>query len=104
MMDTIPLYKFYRHKYGDELPSPDNSSGRCGYIMNMYVRPGFRSEGIATDLLKRLIADAEENNCGKIYLETTDMGRCVYIGAGFREMKDMMKYESRESDIWQSDL
>lgn len=77
----------------DEMPSPDNRSGRCGYIMNMYVRPGFRHEGIASGLLQRLIADARAAGCGKIYLETTDMGREVYFGSGFSDMKDMMKYE-----------
>ena len=28
--------------YHDELPSPDNPSGRCAYLMNIYVRSGFR--------------------------------------------------------------
>lgn len=76
----------------DEMPSPDNRSGRCGYIMNMYVRPEFRHRGVATELLRRLVTDARENGCGKIYLETTEMGRSLYAELGFKEMKDMMKY------------
>ncbi|MCM1094573.1 MAG: GNAT family N-acetyltransferase [Lachnospiraceae bacterium] len=77
----------------DELPSPDNHSGRCAYIMNVYVRPAFRHEGVATSILRHLIQEARAGNCGKIYLETTDMGRSVYNEVGFMDMKDMMKYE-----------
>ncbi len=77
----------------DEMPSPDNPSGRCFYIMNMYVRPGFRHEGVAKALLRHLIDEAHRRGCGKIYLETTDMGRRLYAHIGFRDMKDMMIYE-----------
>ena len=76
----------------DEMPSPDNPRGRCGYIMNVYERPEVRHKGIATELLARLIADGEAQGCGKIYLETTDMGRGVYTAIGFREMKNMLTY------------
>lgn len=77
----------------DEMPSPDNETGRCGYIMNIYVRPEYRHRGVATAIIRKLIAVAKERGCGKIYLESTDMGRTVYRGIGFKEMKDMMKYE-----------
>lgn len=30
----------------DELPSPDNPSGHCAYLMNIYVRKNYRSRGI----------------------------------------------------------
>lgn len=79
--------------YYDEMPSPDNPSGRCAYIMNIYVREAFRHEGIATAIIKYLIEAARNSRCGKIYLETTDMGRDVYAAIGFHDMKDMMKYE-----------
>lgn len=77
----------------DEMPSPDNETGRCGYIMNIYVRPEYRHKGVATAIIRRLLTVAKERRCGKIYLETTDMGRAVYRDIGFKEMKDMMKYE-----------
>ncbi len=76
----------------DEMPSPDNPTGRCAYIMNMYVRKEFRREGIATDILKYLISASRDRKCGKIYLETTDMARNVYSDIGFHNMKDLMKY------------
>ena len=76
----------------DELPSPDNTSGKCAYLMNIYVREVFRKHGIAHKIVVRLIEEAKKHNCGKIYLETTADGKPVYTSLGFREMADMMKY------------
>lgn len=75
----------------DELPSPDNPTGRCAYLMNIYVREPFRGHGIAHEIVKRLIAEAKARDCGKIYLETTADGRPVYESLGFRDLPDIMK-------------
>lgn len=75
----------------DELPSPDNPSGRCAYLMNIYVRDEFRNHGIAHRIVSRLIEEAKNRECGKIYLETTADGKPVYTSLGFRDMADMMK-------------
>ena len=29
-----------------EMPSPDNPSGGCAYLMNIYTRPEFRGQGV----------------------------------------------------------
>ncbi|MDE6009587.1 MAG: GNAT family N-acetyltransferase [Muribaculaceae bacterium] len=76
----------------DELPSPDNPSGRCAYLMNIYVRETFRNHGVAHHIVSRLIEESVKQGCGKIYLETTADGKPVYTSLGFREMPDMMKY------------
>lgn len=75
----------------EELPSPDNPSGKCAYLMNIYVRDKFREKGIAHSLVKRLIHEAKIRDCKKIYLETTDAGRPVYASLGFHDLPDMMK-------------
>lgn len=75
----------------EELPSPDNASGRCGYFMNIYVRKSYREQGVAHAIVKKLIEEARKRNCGKIYLETTDDGRPVYASLGFVDLPDMMK-------------
>ena len=76
----------------EELPSSDNTSGKCAYLMNIYVREAFRKQGIAHEIVLRLIEVAKKHNCGKIFLETTADGKPVYTSLGFREMADMMKY------------
>ncbi len=79
----------------EELPSPDNPSGLCAYIMNIYVRERFRNQGVAHHVVSRLIEEAKRRGCGKIYLETTDEGRPVYASLGFSDMPDMMKYKNK---------
>ena len=39
----------------DEMPSPDNPSGRCAYLMNIYVREGHRGEGAGKKIVRYLI-------------------------------------------------
>lgn len=76
----------------EELPSPDNPSGRCAYLMNIYVRPVFRGHGIGHAIVERLVEAARGAGCDKISLETTDAARTLYRSSGFREYKDIMKY------------
>ena len=83
--------------YSNELPSPDNPTGRCAYLMNIYVREPFRNQGIAHKIVARLIDEAKTRECGKIYLETTADGKPVYSSLGFRDMADMMKYYDTEN-------
>ena len=77
----------------DELPSPDNPSGHCAYLMNIYVRKPFRTHGIGHAIVTKLLEAAGGLECGKIYLETTPEGRRVYESLGFHDMRDMMKYD-----------
>lgn len=75
----------------EELPSPDNPLGLCGYLMNIYVRQPCRRRGVADAIISVLIEIARCRNCDKVYLETTEEARQVYHNHGFRQMKDMMK-------------
>lgn len=79
--------------FAEELPSPDNPTGLCAYLMNIYVRAEYRGRGVATNIVRHLISVAESRGCGKIYLETTTEGRPLYQSLGFRDMPDMMKYD-----------
>lgn len=76
----------------EELPSPDNLSGRCAYLMNIYVRKEYRGKGIGHSIVRWLVDYARTAGCGKIYLETTRAARSLYISIGFEDMPDMMKY------------
>ena len=76
----------------EELPSPDNPSGRCAYLMNIYVREEFRSRGVAHAIVRWLVDKARELGCDKIYLETTDMAQSLYKSIGFNDLPGIMKY------------
>lgn len=77
-----------------ELPSPDNPSGQCAYLMNIYVRKAHRNRGVAHKIINHLVEEAISKGCGKIYLETTDMAKSLYRSIGFMPMQNMMKYEN----------
>lgn len=76
----------------EELPSPDNPSGRCAYLMNIYVREEYRRHGIAHSIVHWLVHKAKQLKCGKIWLETTEGARTLYSDIGFRELPGIMKY------------
>lgn len=81
----------------EELPSPDNPSGRCAYLMNIYVRSQHRRKGIGHAVVRWLVDKAIESGCDKIYLETTDGGRPLYKSIGFEELPGMMKYADNKN-------
>lgn len=76
----------------DELPSPDNPSGRCAYLMNIYVRKEYRGHGVGHSIVYWLVKKARQLGCDKIYLETTDGARSLYKDIGFKELPGIMKY------------
>lgn len=76
----------------EELPSPDNPSGKCAYLMNIYVRQPSRGHGIGHKIVHWLVNKALDLNCDKIYLETTDDGRSLYNSIGFKDLPGIMKY------------
>lgn len=76
----------------EELPSPDNPSGRCAYLMNIYVRRECRNHGIGHAIVRWLIEKAKTLGCDKIYLETTMEAKPLYKEIGFIDLPGIMKY------------
>lgn len=74
-----------------EMPSPDNPSGQCAYLMNVYVREEFRGQGIGKAIVKWLVEQAQKRHITKIYLETSKQAKPLYAGLGFTDMPDYMK-------------
>ena len=70
-----------------EMPSPDNPSGWCGYLMNIYTRAAVRGQGIGTKIVRALLDETARRGIHKVYLETTDQARSLYERIGFTEMK-----------------
>ncbi len=73
-----------------EMPSPDNPSGQCAYLMNIYCRSPFRKQGVGEAVIRWLTDQAKERNITKIYLETSKRAKRLYEQIGFCEMEDMM--------------
>ena len=74
-----------------ELPSPDNPTGKCAYLMNIYTRQEYREQGIGKSVVEWLVSYAKNQGITKIYLETSECGRSLYESFGFSDMRDYMK-------------
>lgn len=73
-------------------PTYKNRSGITAYIMNMYTKPGYRNQGIASKLLGYLIEEAKSKGCTKVTLNASDMGRRIYEMYGFKDLQNEMVY------------
>ncbi len=60
-----------------------NPSGRTGYIMSMYTRPGYRGRGICSELVRRLTRTGRELGITHFELHATRAGEPIYQKLGF---------------------
>lgn len=74
----------------EEMPSPDNPSGKVGYLMNIFVFPGARGEGAGKKVVEWIIAEADKRGIIRLMLETTEAGRGIYESFGFTDAADYM--------------
>ena len=72
-------------------PAFTNPSGIKGYITNMFTVPEYRGQGLASELLKKVLDEARSRNVKNILLAASDMGKPVYKKVGFEEAGDWMK-------------
>jgi len=59
-------------------------NGMMAYILNMYTYPDFRNQGIATEIVKRLVETGQELGVRLFDLHATKAGEPVYLKAGFK--------------------
>lgn len=67
-------------------------SGKIGILSSMYTDPNYRRLGIATQLLDRVVKEAQEYGCGTIYITASDMGVKLYESYGFKHNENFMQY------------
>lgn len=72
-------------------PSRTNPSGREVYVMNMYTVPAWRGRGLATALLREVIAFVQGPVARRIWYYAAPAGRSVYEKAGFVAHPDEME-------------
>ncbi len=69
--------------YINVLPTFDHPSGKRAHIMNVYTRNNYRRQGIAFQMMKMLIEEAEQKGVTEISLDATEAGRPLYEKCGF---------------------
>ncbi len=67
-------------------------TGKLGYILNIYTLPGYRNQGIASDIVDLLVDEARRIKLDKVYLHASAAGIEIYRKKGFVE-PDMPELE-----------
>ena len=58
-------------------------SGKIGLLSSMFTNPNYRRNGIAKELLSRIVNEAKQYGCGTIQITASDMGVKLYTDFGF---------------------
>jgi GNAT superfamily N-acetyltransferase len=68
-------------------------SGKIGLLSSMFTDPDHRRQGIAKELLARVVNEAKEQGCGTIQITASDMGVLLYTDFGFTKNNNFMQYK-----------
>lgn len=68
-------------------------TGRIGLLSSMYTNPDYRRQGIARELLRRVVEEAQAYGCGTVQITASDMGVLLYSDFGFVKNKNFMQYK-----------
>ena len=68
-------------------------TGRIGLLSSMYTNPDYRRQGIARELLRRVMEEARAYGCGTVQITASDMGVLLYSDFGFVKNKNFMQYK-----------
>ena len=67
-------------------------SGKIGLLSSMYTDPACRRQGIARELLRRVVEEARAYGCGAVQITASDMGVLLYTNFGFTKNGNFMQY------------
>lgn len=80
------------------LPTWHNPTGRKAYLINLYVVPERRREGIGGKLVEKIIQAVLDEGVEFITMEATEMGYSLYVKHGFVSMTSEMQLENHTFD------
>ncbi|MBR3316146.1 MAG: GNAT family N-acetyltransferase [Atopobiaceae bacterium] len=66
-------------------------TGKIGLVSSMYTAPPYRREGIARDLLCRVVDEARARSCGVVQITASDAGVPLYRPLGFTHNDNFMQ-------------
>ena len=68
-------------------------SGKMGLLSSMYTTAAYRRNGIARELLTKIVHEAGEYGCGTIQITASEMGTLLYTDFGFEKNGHFMQYK-----------
>lgn len=67
-------------------------NGKIGLLSSMFTVNEYRRQGIAKELLERIVNEAKEYGCGCVQITASDMGVLLYTDFGFVKNGNFMQY------------
>ena len=67
-------------------------SGKIGLLSSMFTSKEYRRQGIAKELLTRVVNDAKEYGCGIVQITASNIGVLLYADFGFVKNGNFMQY------------
>lgn len=67
-------------------------NGKIALLSSMITDKAYRRQGIARELLSRVVREAEEYGCGVVQITASDMGVLLYTDFGFEKNGNFMQY------------
>jgi GNAT superfamily N-acetyltransferase len=74
----------------DRMPQPGRAPGRWGYLANAFVLAAQRNQGIGTQLLRALLAHADEQQYVRVVLRPSARAVPLYQRFGFSAEHDLL--------------
>lgn len=68
-------------------------SGKIGLLSSVFTNPNYRRNGIAKELLSRIVNEAKQYGYGTIQITASDMGVKLYTDFGFEHNGNFMQYK-----------
>lgn len=68
-------------------------TGKIGLLSSMYTEKAYRRQGIAKELLYRVVEEARMRGCGAVQITASDMGVYLYGSYGFTKNGNFMQYK-----------
>ncbi len=68
-------------------------TGKIGLLSSMYTEKAYRRQGIARELLGRVMEEARLRGCGAVQITASDMGVYLYGSYGFIKNGNSMQYK-----------
>ena len=66
-------------------------TGKIGLLSSMYTEKAYRRQGIARELLGRVVEEARLRGCGAVQITASDMGVKLYEAYGFKHNGNFMQ-------------
>lgn len=68
-------------------------SGKIGLLSSIFTSKQYRRQGIANNLLSKVIDEAKRYGCGTVQITASDMGMTFYSNFGFKKNNNFMQFK-----------